>query len=144
MGADQQAYLEGIQRSLTAAGLGDEFQYFGTVDREQKVRFLQSLDVLSVPSGYHEPKGLYLLEAMAAACPSCSRITARFPELIERTGGGLLARSERAGGHRGRDPRALARSGAGGSAGRARRRRSATRLHDRPDGRRPCSRSTPS
>ncbi len=95
MGADHRSYLDGIQRSLTAAGLRDEFQYFGTVDREQKVRFLQSIDLLSVPSGYHEPKGLYLLEAMASGVPVVQPNHGAFPELIDRTGGGLLARSER-------------------------------------------------
>ena len=94
MGAGHQSYLDGIQRSLTAAGLGDEFQYRGTVDREQKIRFLQSIDVLSVPSGYHEPKGLYLLEAMASGVPVVQPNHGAFPEMIERTGGGLLARSE--------------------------------------------------
>ena len=94
MGAGHQSYLDGIQRSLTAAGLGDEFQYRGTVDRDQKIRFLQSIDVLSVPSGYHEPKGLYLLEAMASGVPVVQPNHGAFPEMIERTGGGLLARSE--------------------------------------------------
>jgi glycosyltransferase involved in cell wall biosynthesis len=94
MGANHRSYLDTILRSLTAAGLGDEFQYFGTVDREQKVQFLQSIDLLSVPSGYHEPKGLYLLEAMASGVPVVQPNHGAFPELIDRTGGGLLARSE--------------------------------------------------
>ena len=63
--------------SLESWGLADEFEYRGAVDRETKVALPAGIDVLSVPSGYHEPKGLYLLEAMAAACRSCSRITAR-------------------------------------------------------------------
>jgi glycosyltransferase involved in cell wall biosynthesis len=94
LGANHQSYLDGIRRSLAAAGLENEFQYFGTVDRAQKLRFLQSIDVLSVPSGYHEPKGLYLLEAMASGVPVVQPNHGAFPELIERTGGGLLARSE--------------------------------------------------
>ena len=94
LGADHQAYLQGIQRSLAASGLGEEFQYFGTVDRIGKARFLRSLDVLSVPSGYHEPKGLYLLEAMACGVPVVQPNHGAFPELLRRTGGGLLAKSE--------------------------------------------------
>ncbi len=123
LGADHRSYLDGIQRSLTAAGLGDEFQYFGTVDREQKVQFLQSIDVLSVPSGYHEPKGLYLLEAMASGVPVVQPNHGAFPELIDRTGGGLLASSERpwdiADGilELWRDPARAAAMGARGAAG---------------------------
>jgi glycosyltransferase involved in cell wall biosynthesis len=95
IGADNQSYLEGIERNLQSWGLGDEFHYAGTVDREGKTRFLHSLDVLSVPSGYHEPKGLYLLEAMASGVPVVQPNHGAFPELLQRTGGGLLAASER-------------------------------------------------
>jgi glycosyltransferase involved in cell wall biosynthesis len=80
MAADQRTYLEGITRSLESCGLGAEFEYLGTVDRETKVRFLQSIDVLSVPSGYHEPKGLYLLEAMASGIPVVQPNHGAFPE----------------------------------------------------------------
>jgi glycosyltransferase involved in cell wall biosynthesis len=95
IGADNQSYLEGIERNLQSWGLGDEFHYAGTVDREGKTRFLHSLDVLSVPSGYHEPKGLYLLEAMASGVPVVQPNHGAFPEMLQRTGGGLLSASER-------------------------------------------------
>jgi glycosyltransferase involved in cell wall biosynthesis len=94
MGNDQQSYFEGITRKLSSWGLIDEFTYAGTVDREGKTRFLRSLDVLSVPSGYHEPKGLYLLEAMASGVPVVQPNHGAFPEMLARTGGGILARSE--------------------------------------------------
>ncbi len=95
IGADNQSYLEGIERNLKSWGLGNEFQYAGTVDRNGKTRFLHSLDVLSVPSGYHEPKGLYLLEAMASGVPVVQPNHGAFPELLRHTGGGLLSDSER-------------------------------------------------
>jgi glycosyltransferase involved in cell wall biosynthesis len=94
MAADQQAYLEGLTRSLQSWGLAAEFEYLGTVDRETKARFLQSVDVLSVPSGYHEPKGLYLLEAMASGVPAVQPNHGAFPEMLGRTGGGILSASE--------------------------------------------------
>ena len=79
---------------MRAAGLGDEFVYRGTVDRAKKVQFFHDIDVLSVPSGYHEPKGLYLLEAMACGVPVVQPNHGAFPEMIARTGGGVLATSE--------------------------------------------------
>ena len=91
---EHKPYLEKIADGLSAAGLGDEFVYRGTVDRAKKVQFLHELDVLSVPSPYREPKGLYLLEAMACGVPVVQPNYGAFPEMIERTGGGLLARSE--------------------------------------------------
>jgi glycosyltransferase involved in cell wall biosynthesis len=93
-GHDQQSYFEGIERKLTSWGLAGEFRYEGTVDRDGKTRFLHSLDVLSVPSGYHEPKGLYLLEAMASGVPVVQPNHGAFPEMLRKTCGGLLAASE--------------------------------------------------
>jgi glycosyltransferase involved in cell wall biosynthesis len=51
---------------------------------------LQSLDVLSVPTVYREPNGLYVLEALANGVPVVQPRHGSFPELIEETGGGLL------------------------------------------------------
>lgn len=90
---EHKPYLEAIAEGLRAAGLGDEFVYRGTVDRAKKVQFFHDIDVLSVPSPYHEPKGLYLLEAMACGVPVVQPNHGAFPEIIERTGGGLLAKS---------------------------------------------------
>src|SRR5262249_13371822 len=59
-------------------------------DHASKVRFLQSLDVLSVPTNYHEPKGLYVLEAWANAVPVVQPAHGSFPELVEESGGGVL------------------------------------------------------
>ncbi len=91
---EHKAYLEGIAERLRRAGLGDEFVYRGTVDRAKKVRFFHDIDLLSVPSGYHEPKGLYLMEAMACGVPVVQPNHGAFPEIIARTGGGVLAKSE--------------------------------------------------
>jgi glycosyltransferase involved in cell wall biosynthesis len=91
---EHKPYLKGIAEGLGAAGLADEFVYRGTVERAKKVQFFHDIDVLSVPSPYHEPKGLYLLEAMACGVPVVQPNHGAFPEMIERTGGGLLARSE--------------------------------------------------
>ena len=82
-------YLESVRQR--AEPLGDAFEYIGSPDtRGEKVRFLQSLDVLSVPSPYREPKGLYVLEALANGVPVVQPDHGAFPELIATTGGGLL------------------------------------------------------
>ena len=91
---EHKPYLEAIRRDLRQAGLGEEFDYQGSVDRQAKVKFLHGIDVLSVPSPYREPKGLYLMEAMACGVPVVQPSHGAFPELIARTGGGVLAASE--------------------------------------------------
>jgi len=85
-----QSYMTDVRRKLEKAGLLDEFVYEGVVDREGKLRFLQSLDVLSVPATYDEPKGLFLLEAMANGVPVVQPRRGAFVEIVEKTGGGLL------------------------------------------------------
>jgi glycosyltransferase involved in cell wall biosynthesis len=102
LGERHRTYLEGIREGLRKKGLLDDFQQVDSPDHESKVRFLQSLDVLSVPSPYREPKGLYLLEALANGVPVVQPRHGSFPELIEETGGGLLVEPN--------DPEDLARA----------------------------------
>lgn len=86
----QAGYLDGIRKTLASAGLADEFMYHGSVDRDAKLAFLHSLDVLSVPAPYDEPKGVFLLEAMAEGVPVVQPRRGAFTEVVEKTGGGLL------------------------------------------------------
>ena len=108
---------------LAAWGLGDEFEYRGELDRAGKFAFLHSLDVLSVPATYDEPKGLFLLEAMASGVPVVQPRRGAFPEILERTGGGLLVeaatrrRSPTACSQLWRDPARARALGAAGAAG---------------------------
>jgi glycosyltransferase involved in cell wall biosynthesis len=90
LGARDQDYKRGVLDQLEAWGLTESVDDLGEVDREQKIDFLRTLDVLSVPTTYREPKGLYVLEAMANRVPVVQPRHGAFPELLETTGGGLL------------------------------------------------------
>ncbi|MCZ2344205.1 MAG: glycosyltransferase family 4 protein [Bacteroidales bacterium] len=90
LSASHQAYLAEQQAKLEAAGLAADSEYVLCPTHEEKARFLQSLDVLTVPTVYHEPKGLYVLEAWANGVPVVQPRHGSFPELIEATQGGLL------------------------------------------------------
>lgn len=90
LGADHKSYLHDIERKMKDCGLADEFHYRGTLDKEGKVDFLRGLDLLSVPATYDEPKGIFLLEAMACGVPVVQPRRGAFTEIVERTGGGLL------------------------------------------------------
>src|SRR4051812_32755659 len=83
-------YLESVKQKLAAAGLANEFMYHGSVDRDAKLEFLRSLDVLSVPATYEEPKGVFLLEAMGEGVPVVQPRRGAFTEIVEHTAGGLL------------------------------------------------------
>ena len=84
------AYLDDVRRTLDRAGLSGEFAYRGELDRPGKLAFLRDLDVLSVPATYDEPKGMFLLESMAAGVPVLQPRRGAFTEVVEKTGGGLL------------------------------------------------------
>lgn len=87
---EHKAYLDKIAKQMKQWGLAEEFHYRGVLDRQQKIDFLHTLNVLSVPSSYAEPKGLYLLEAMANGIPVVQPRVGAFPEIIEKTSGGML------------------------------------------------------
>ena len=93
-------YLASVRRTLERADLAHEFVYHGEVDREGKLAFLRGLDVLSVPATFDEPKGMFVLEAMASGVPVVQPRRGGFIEIVERTGGGLLVERD--------DPDALA------------------------------------
>ena len=99
MAPEHKKYLTEIEDKMTAAGFGEEFRYHGVLDREQKIAFLRKLDVLSVPATYDEPKGMFLLEAMACGVPVVQPRRGAFTEIVEKTGGGLLVEKD--------DPRSL-------------------------------------
>jgi glycosyltransferase involved in cell wall biosynthesis len=84
------AYLADIEKKLQTWGLYGDFRYHGELDHAGKSAFLQNLSVLSVPGPYADPKGLFLLEAMASGIPVVQPRRGAFTEIIENTGGGIL------------------------------------------------------
>jgi glycosyltransferase involved in cell wall biosynthesis len=94
LGESNRRYFDDEVCRLREAGLTQAFRHVQCPDHSSKVRFLQGLDVLSVPTVYREPKGLYVLEALANGVPVVQPDHGSFPELIEATGGGILVRPE--------------------------------------------------
>lgn len=85
-----EAFVEGLRADLAQRGLGGEVQFFPNLDRKQKLAFLQSLSVFSVPATYGESFGLYVLEALASGVPVVQPRHGAFPEILEMSGGGVL------------------------------------------------------
>jgi glycosyltransferase involved in cell wall biosynthesis len=100
LGEHQRGYFDEHVGKLRAAGLGDDVVHVPAPGHAGKIVFLQNLDVLSVPTVYREPKGIYILEALANGTPVVQPRHGSFPELIEATGGGTLVDPD--------DPQALA------------------------------------
>ncbi len=102
LNAADRPYFHDLQKRIADWGLTDRVDYVGELSREGKIEFLQSLDVMSVPTVYREAKGLSILEAMANAVPVVLPAHGTFPELVEDTHGGLLCQPN--------DPADLARA----------------------------------
>lgn len=90
LGPEHRAYFEGIRRQIGKWGLESEMHYRGPLEFDEKVSFLQALDIFAVPATYDDPKGLALIEAMACGVPVVAARRGTYVELIERTGGGVL------------------------------------------------------
>ena len=98
--AGDEPYLQTIVRRIEQLGLSDRFEYVGELDRQSKITFLQSLDVMAVPTIYRESKGISVLEALANAVPVVLPAHGTFPEYLADTTGGLLCEPD--------NPRSLA------------------------------------
>jgi glycosyltransferase involved in cell wall biosynthesis len=90
VGDNNRPYLETIQKRTASWKAPERFGYAGELDRAAKISFLQSLHVMALPTVYRESKGISALEALANAVPVVLPDHGAFPELVERSGGGVL------------------------------------------------------
>ena len=70
----------------TLLARSEAIEYVGQVDRAGKAELLAGIDVLSVPTRHPDPKGLFVLEALAAGVPVVQPDHGAFPELLTATG----------------------------------------------------------
>ena len=89
-GPGDEPFVNQLKQQLASAGLLGDVEFHPNLTREQKLAFLRSLTVFSVPANYGEAFGLYVIEALASGVPVVQPRTASFPELVDATGGGVL------------------------------------------------------
>ncbi|MFT6863370.1 MAG: glycosyltransferase involved in cell wall biosynthesis [Akkermansiaceae bacterium] len=93
MGGGDDVYVAGLKGKLGKAGLDECVEWYPDLDRAEKVKFLQSLAVFSVPATSPEAFGLYLIEAMACGVPVVMPDASAFPEVVGSAGCGVLVES---------------------------------------------------
>ena len=85
-------YIDGIRRTIKSHGLENQIRLLGTLERADKLGFFKQIDVFSVPAPYREPKGISIIEALAAGVPVVQPAHGAYPEWVNATQGGLLHR----------------------------------------------------
>jgi glycosyltransferase involved in cell wall biosynthesis len=86
---ENESFLEEQKGKITAAGLNQFVIFRPNLSREEKIKFLAQLTLFCVPARVPEAFGLYVIEAMAAGVSVVLPDHGAFPELLEKTGGGV-------------------------------------------------------
>ncbi|MBN2412122.1 glycosyltransferase family 4 protein [candidate division KSB1 bacterium] len=88
--ADDGEFIKHIQGRLKESNVYADVRIFHEFDQNHRKEFLKSISVLSVPVPAGEAFGTYLLEAFATGIPVVQPDVGAFPEIIEKTGGGVI------------------------------------------------------
>ena len=88
--SQDRAFIRECMQILENKGLASNVHIYNAFDRTDRLRFLSAITVLSVPVLQGEAFGTFLLEAMASGVPVVQPALGGFPEIIKKTGGGIL------------------------------------------------------
>ncbi len=86
---DDGPFLKQQRDKLSARGMLADVEFCEGLNKEHRLKFLQSLSILSVPMPHPEAFGMFILEALACGVPVVQPRIGAFPEIITATGGGL-------------------------------------------------------
>ena len=87
--ADNKPLIAEQIRKIKESGFKSFVKIYPEFLGESKKDFFSNIDVMSVPVRKHDGYGLYLLEANLHGVPVVQPSTGAFPEIVERTGGGI-------------------------------------------------------
>ena len=87
-GSDKPFIAEQIKK-IKSYGLKSFIRIYPEFHGNSKEEFFGNIDIMSVPVRKHDGYGLYILEANVAGIPVVQPETGAFPEIIEKTKGGI-------------------------------------------------------
>jgi len=87
--SDDKPFITKQIRKIKTNGFNNSFRIYPEFHGDSKQEFFRNIDVMSVPVRKHDGYGLYILEANSAGVPVVQPPTGAFPEIIERTSGGI-------------------------------------------------------
>jgi glycosyltransferase involved in cell wall biosynthesis len=88
--SDDQPFINKQIKKLEKLGLMNTVKIYDEFQGPPKEEFFSIIDVMSVPVRKYDAYGLYILEANAAGVAVVQPATGAFPEILEKTGGGIL------------------------------------------------------
>jgi glycosyltransferase involved in cell wall biosynthesis len=88
--AEDDPFLQQIRQRLADEGFSGDVEFLSNLNYEDRLAFLQSLSIMSVPAEHKEAFGMYIIEALASGVPVVQPRHGAFPELLDVTGGGVL------------------------------------------------------
>jgi glycosyltransferase involved in cell wall biosynthesis len=86
---DDKSFITKQIKKIKNNGLSDSLKIYPEFQGNGKHEFFSNIDIMSVPVRKHDGYGLYLLEANSAGIPVVQPATGGFPEIIEKTKGGI-------------------------------------------------------
>jgi glycosyltransferase involved in cell wall biosynthesis len=89
LGKANQEWYQQLASRIAASPLAPHYTFLGEVDKDGKLNLMDDADLFAVPTRYAESKGIYVLEALARATPVVLPAHGAFPELVEKTQGGV-------------------------------------------------------
>lgn len=87
---DDKHFVSELLKKISKHGYENDVKIFKYFNRENRIKFLQSLTLLSVPVPTGEAFGAYQLEALAAGVPVVQPNVGCYPEFVEETSGGVI------------------------------------------------------
>jgi glycosyltransferase involved in cell wall biosynthesis len=87
---DDEPFIKNQFKKLKKLGIKSFVKLYDEFQGPTKEEFFRNIDIMSVPVRKYDAYGLYILEANAAGVPVVQPATGAFPEILQKTGGGIL------------------------------------------------------
>jgi glycosyltransferase involved in cell wall biosynthesis len=87
--ADDKPFVKKQLKKIKNHGYINSVRIYTEFRGNEREEFFRNIDVMSVPVRKYDAYGLYILEANGAGIPVVQPATGAFPEIIEKTGGGI-------------------------------------------------------
>jgi glycosyltransferase involved in cell wall biosynthesis len=88
--SEDKRFVNVLSKEVSKHGFGNDIRIFKSFSKENRIEFLKSLTLLSVPVPTGEAFGSYLVEALAAGVPVVQPDVGCYPEFVEVTNGGVI------------------------------------------------------